>query len=129
MGTAQQKAARELAWTAAGASAGSLARLGVDPIWPQAGHAPLYPFVVATVAAVLVGFALAAPHRGSMTTFLSAAGGTAGSISVAAARAAWATPAQSAVGVAGFVAGAVAGVSLGMSVYRLVTNYQRRQGH
>jgi fluoride ion exporter CrcB/FEX len=107
---------RELAWTVAGASAGSLARHWVDPIWPGTGRSLANTFVLAAVAAVLIGFALVASIRGPLKTVLVAAGGAAGSISVAATRAASATPAQSVIGLGAFFVGAVVGLLLGMLV-------------
>jgi fluoride ion exporter CrcB/FEX len=113
---------RELAWTVAGASAGNLARHSVDPIWPDSGRSLAATFVLAVVAAVLIGFALVASIRAPMKTVLFAAGGAAGSISAVATRAATATPAQSVSGLAAFFVGAVVGVLLGMFVALSVAN-------
>lgn len=81
-------------------------------------------FVLAAVAAVLVGFAHVASIRASMKTVLFAAGGAAGSISAVATRAATATPAQSLSGLAAFFIGAVFGVLAGMFIALFATNPQ-----
>jgi hypothetical protein len=102
---------RELAWTVAGASAGNLARHWVDP-----GRSPEATLVLAAVAATLIGFALVASLPAPMKTVLFAAGGTIGSISAVATRAATATPAQSVLGLGAFFVGAVLGLLLGTVV-------------
>jgi fluoride ion exporter CrcB/FEX len=118
---------RELAWTVAGASTGNLARHWVDPIWSGSGRSLADTFVLAAVAAVLIGFALVACIRVSMKTVLLAAGGAAGSISAVATRAATATPAQSGLALAAFFAGAVIGVLLGMFVAFWAANPKRAE--
>jgi FtsH-binding integral membrane protein len=118
---------RELAWTVAGASAGSLARHWVDPVGPDSGRALAATFVLAAVAAVLVGFAHVASIRASMKTVLFAAGGATGSISAVATRAATATPAQSLSGLAAFFFGAVIGVLAGMLIALFAANPQRAE--
>ena len=118
---------RELTWTVAGASAGSLARHWADPIWPASGRSLAATFVLAAVAAVLIGFALVASIRTPIKTILFAAGGAAGSISAVATRAATATPAQSASGLAAFFVGAVVGLLLGMFVALYTANPQRAE--
>ena len=118
---------RELAWTVAGASAGSLARHWVDPVGPDSGRSLAATFVLAAVAAVLVGFAHVASIRASMKTVLFAAGGAAGSISAVATRAATATPAQSLSGLAAFFIGAVVGVLAGVFIALSATNPQRAE--
>jgi fluoride ion exporter CrcB/FEX len=118
---------RELAWTVAGALAGSLARHWVDPIWPGTQRALANTFILTITAAALIGFAFAAAVRGPLKTVLVAAGGAAGSISVAAMRAASATPAQSAIGLGAFFVGAVVGFALGMLVTFAVRNRGREK--
>jgi fluoride ion exporter CrcB/FEX len=118
---------RELAWTVAGASAGNLARHCIDPTGPGSGRSLVPTFVVAAVAAVLIGFALVASIRAPIKTVLFAAGGAAGSISAAATRAAIATPAQSALGLAAFFVGAVVGLLLGMFVALAAANPERAE--
>jgi sulfite exporter TauE/SafE len=118
---------RELAWTVAGASAGSLARHWADPIWPGSGRSLAATFVLAAVAAVLIGFALVACVRAPMKTILLAAGGAAGSISAVATRAATATPAQSASGLAAFFVGAVVGLLSGMFIALCTANPHRAE--
>ena len=118
---------RELAWTVAGASAGNLARHWVDPIWAGDGHALAATFVLAGVAAAIIGFALVASLPAPMKTVLIAAGGAAGSISAVATRAATATPGQCLTGLAAFFVGAVVGVLLGMFVALCATNPQRAE--
>src|ERR1700743_1599276 len=63
--------ARELAWTVAGATAGSLARFWVDRTWP--GHAWASTCVVTAIAAAFVGFAIVASIRATMKAVLAAA--------------------------------------------------------
>jgi fluoride ion exporter CrcB/FEX len=116
---------RELAWTVVGASAGNLARHWIDPIWPGSGRSLAATFVLAAVAAVLIGFALVASIRAPTKTVFFAAGGAAGSISAVATRAATATPAQSLSGLATFFVGAVVGVLLGMFLALTVANPER----
>jgi fluoride ion exporter CrcB/FEX len=124
---AQGNDVRELAWTVAGASAGSLARHWVDPIWPVTVRALANTFILTSTAAALVGFAFAASVRGPLKAVLVAAGGAAGSISVAATRAASATPAQSVIGLGAFFVGAVVGFLLGMLVTFAVRNLAREK--
>jgi len=119
------KDVRELAWAAAGASVGSLARRSVDPICPGSGHSLTATFVLAAVAAALIGFALAGCFRASAKTVLFAAGGSAGSISAVAAGAATATPVHFITGLAAFFVGAVIGLLLGIFAAFHVTNSQR----
>jgi fluoride ion exporter CrcB/FEX len=107
---------RGLAWTVAGASAGSLARHWVDPIWPTTSPAVASTFILTCAAAALVGFAYAASIRGPLKTVLAAAGGAAGSVSVAATRAASATLSQSAIGLGTYFSAAVVGLLIGMLV-------------
>lgn len=118
---------RELAWTVAGASAGSLARHWVDPIWPGSGRALANTLVLTAAAAVLVGFALAASVRAPMKTVLVAAGGAAGSISIATARAAAATPEQSAISLAAFFVAAIGGLVLGTMMASSAGNHEREE--
>ena len=118
---------RELAWTVAGALIGSLARRSVDPVWPGAAGASAATFMLILAAAALVGFTRVASIRGQLKTVLVAAGGAAGSVSIAATRAVSATPAQSILGLAVFLAGAAAGLLLGMSAARFAANHSRRE--
>jgi hypothetical protein len=82
-------------------------------------------FVLAAVAAVLIGFSLVASIRAPMKTVLFAVGGAAGSISAVAIHAATATPAQSVSGLAAFSVGAVVGMVVGMSGALFSANHQR----
>ena len=107
---------RELAWTVAGASAGSLARHWLDPMAPGVVRSFAGMFVLAGLSAILIGFAAVASCRAVVKIVLLAAGGAAGSVGAAAERAAIATPTQSALGLAAFVAGAVLGLAVGMCV-------------
>jgi hypothetical protein len=118
---------RELAWTVAGASAGSLARHWVEPLGPDSGRSLAATFVLAALAAMLVGFAHVASIRASIKTVFLAVGGAAGSISAVATRAATATPAQSLSGLAAFFSGAIAGVLAGMFIALLAANVQRAE--
>jgi fluoride ion exporter CrcB/FEX len=118
---------RELAWTVAGASAGNVVRHLIDPIWPSSARNLADTFVLAAVAAALIGFALVACIRVSMRTVLFAAGGAAGSISAVATRAAAATPAQSGLVLAAFFAGAVIGVLSGMFIALAVAKPKRAE--
>ncbi len=118
---------RALAWTVAGASAGSVARRLLDPVWPGPGRSLANTFVLAAIAATVIGFALVGSSRAVVKTALVAAGGAAGSISAAATRAVTATPAQSVLGLAVFFVGAVVGVQLGIFVALAVRNPARRE--
>jgi hypothetical protein len=115
---------RELAWTVGGASAGSLARHWVDPVWP---HSTTGIVILVAVSSTVVGVSLAASMPAPMKTALFAAGGATASLSAAATRAATATPSQSFIGVAAFVVAAVAGLLLGLSVAAVVANHHRRE--
>jgi fluoride ion exporter CrcB/FEX len=123
----QRNDVRALAWTVAGASVGSLARHWLDPIEPGTLRAPASTFILTSAAATLVGFAFAASIGRSLKAVLTAAGGAAGSISVAATRAASATPAQSICGLGAFFVGAVVGFLLGMLVTFAAENRERQQ--
>jgi len=126
--TTQGTHVRELAWTVAGASAGSLARYCVAQIWPGRMLEAL--LVLTAAAAGVAGFALHATLRTSVRTALLAAGGAAASISTMATLAAAATPARSVILLAGFFACAVAGVLVGMLVGPSVpSNVQRDERH
>jgi hypothetical protein len=118
---------RELAYTVAGALIGSLARRWVDPVWPGAARASAYTFMLILAAAALVGFARVGSIRGELKTILVAAGGAAGSVSIAATRAVSATPAQSVIGLVVFLAGGAAGLPLGMSLARFAANHPRKE--
>lgn len=116
---------RDLAWMVAGALAGSLARHWIDPVWPPTARGLAYTLAVTLAAAALVGFARRAPVREPLRTALLGAGGAAGSISVAAARAASATPAHAIIGLAAFFGGAAVGFLSGMSLASLTANRRR----
>ncbi len=121
------KHVRELAWLIAGASVGALVRHSVDQIRPGAEVALLLTLVLTTAATALIGFASTMPARERARTFLLGAGGTAGSLSAAATRAASATPAQAAIGLAGYIAAAVVGFAAGILVARFARNPQRQE--
>ena len=109
---------RALAWTVVGASAGSLARRWLQPAAPELGRELVGVFALTCAAAVVIGIAVVATGRRVLHAVLAAAGGAAGSISVAAARAVTATPMQSVIGLGVFFAGAVSGLLVGMLVAR-----------
>jgi hypothetical protein len=117
---------RLLAWTVAGASAGSLARHWFDPVWPATGSSLANTFILTTTAAILIGLALAS-KRTAVKTVLLAAGGAAGSVSIVATRAALATPAQSVIGLVAFLVGAAVGTLLGMSLSLYAANRAREE--
>jgi hypothetical protein len=117
---------RLLALTVGGALAGSLARHWCDPVWPGTAGSLANTFILTTTAAVLIGLALAST-RAALKTVLLAAGGAAGSVSVAATRAALETPAQSAIGVVVFFVGATVGSLLGMSMALYAANHEREE--
>jgi len=123
----QRNDVRALAWTVAGASVGSLARHWFDPLGPGNPAALTNTFIFTSAAATLIGFALAASISRSLKTVLAAAGGAAGSISVAATRAASATPAQAISGLGAFFVGAVVGLLLGMLVTVAAENRRRQK--
>jgi hypothetical protein len=121
------KHVREFAWLTAGASAGALVRHSVDQIQSDAGVALLLTLLLTTTAAALIGFASTMPVRHRARTILLGAGGTAGSLSAAATRAAAATPVQAAIGSAGYIAGAVVGFAVGVLVALYASNYERQE--
>jgi len=123
----QRNDVRALAWTVAGASVGSLVRHWLDPIGPGTPRALVNTFILTSAAATLIGFAYAASIGRSLTTVLAAAGGAAGSVSVAAMRAASATPAQSMAGLGAFFTGAVVGLLLGMLATVAAENRRREK--
>ena len=127
MVTSRGSDVRELAWTVVGASAGGLARHWVDPVWPETQRALASTFILACAAAALVGFAFATMVQGPLKTVLAAAGGAAGSVSVAATRVVSATPAQSIIGLGTFVAGSVVGVLVGMLLTVATGNREREK--
>jgi fluoride ion exporter CrcB/FEX len=118
--------APELAWTVAGASAGSFTRYEAGQLWPDAGRGLASTFVVTAGAAVLIGFGLVADLRASIKTVLLAAGAAAASISAVATQAASATPVQSAICLGSFFVCAVTGVPLGMLAAFCVARTERR---
>lgn len=120
---------REFAWLTVGASAGALVRHSVDQIRPGTGVALLFTLLLTTTAAALIGCASTMPVRQRSRTILLGAGGTAGSLSAAATRAASATPVQAAIGSAGYIAGAVFGFAMGVLVALCASNYQRQERH
>lgn len=116
---------RELAWTVAGALAGSLARRWIDPVWPGTARGLAYTLAITLAAAALAGFARGASIPEPVKTALLGAGGAAGSISVAATRAASATPAHSIIGLVAFFGGAAVGLLSGMSLATFAANHRR----
>ena len=118
---------RALAWTVVGASAGSVARHWLQPAAPELGGALVGVFALTGAAAVVIGISVVATGRRVLRAVLAAAGGAAGSISAAAARAVTATPTQSVIGLGVFFAGAVSGLLVGMLVARAVADSQRRE--
>jgi hypothetical protein len=121
------KPVRELAWLIAGASAGALVRHSVDQLGPGTRVALLSTLLLTTTAAALIGFASAMPVRLRAKAILIGAGGTAGSLSAAATRAASATPVQAAIGVTGYIAGVVVGFAAGVLVALFARNSQRQE--
>jgi hypothetical protein len=121
------KPVREIAWLIAGASAGALARHSVDQVRPDTGVALLLTLLLTTMAAALIGFASAMPVGLRARMALLGAGGTAGSLSAAATRAASATPVQAAIGLAGYLAGVVVGFAVGVLAALFVRNSQRQE--
>ena len=118
---------RALAWTVVGASAGSVARQWLQPVTAEFGRALVGIFALTGIAAVVIGIAVVATGRRILHAVLAAAGGAAGSISAAAARAVTATPTQSVIGLGVFFAGAVSGLLVGMLAARAVGNSERRE--
>lgn len=116
--------ARELAWTVAGAVAGSLARHWFDPMWCRSTVSTV---VVVSIAATAVGCMLVASRPTAAMTALIGAGGAAASLSAAAVRAATATPSPSIFGLAAFFFATVAGLTLGMSTASVAVNHRRRE--
>jgi fluoride ion exporter CrcB/FEX len=116
--------ARELAWTAVGAAAGSLARLWVDHMWVGQLGARL---LCVAVAAMLVGFAFVASVRAPLKAVLLAAGGAAGSISIVATQAASATAAQALIGLGAVFVCVVPALLLGMLVASSAFPHARQQ--
>ncbi len=127
MTEAQGDDRRALAWTVVGASAGSVARQWLQPAAPELGRALVGVFALTCAAAVVIGISVVATGRRVLHAVLAAAGGAAGSISAAAARAVTATPTQSVIGLGVFFAGAVSGLLVGMLVARAVADSQRRE--
>jgi fluoride ion exporter CrcB/FEX len=127
MAEAQGDYRRAFAWTVVGASAGSVARQWLQPAAPDFGSALVGIFALTAAAAVVIGILAVAPGRGVLHAVLAAAGGAAGSISAAAARAVTATPTQSFIGLGVFFAGAVTGLLVGMLLARAVADSERQE--
>jgi fluoride ion exporter CrcB/FEX len=125
MAEAQGDYRRAFAWTVVGASAGSVARQWLQPAAPDFGRALVGIFALTAAAAVVIGILAVAPGR--RVPVLAAAGGAAGSISAAAARAVTATPTQSFIGLGVFFAGAVTGLLVGMLLARAVADSERQE--
>lgn len=127
MAEAHRDDRRALAWTVAGASAGSLARQWLHPVAPEFGCALVGIFTLTGAAAAVIGVAMVATGRRVLHTALAASGGAAGSVSAAAALAVTATPTQSVIGLGVFFAGAVSGLLVGMLVARAVRDPAPRE--
>lgn len=115
---------RELAWTVAGASSGSLARHWFDQTWNRSTVSTL---ALVSISATAIGCTLVASRRTAAATALTSAAGAAASLSAAAAGAATATPSPSILGVAAFLFAAVTGLALGLCTASAAVKYQRRE--
>jgi hypothetical protein len=115
--------ARELTCLVAGASIGGLGRYMIAAAHPAMGAT----LILVVSAAALIGFASAIPVRQPIRAALLGAGGTAGSVSVAACNAVSETPLQGAVGVLGYLGGAVVGFACGTLTAVAVRHSQERR--